>query len=152
MPAMACDVCGGKVVSTAKENWFVCVNCGTEYPLEWMRAKFQKAQKVTQRQEEDQLPSELAELDAIAKRWVQPPPKKIEQAEREGQALRDVPREVKLPTYEVKLPTYDERKEQQQAQWREASLCEHCGGPLNLLGNKCKSCGKRNDYKERGVI
>jgi len=46
MATMACDVCGGKVVSSAKEGWFECENCGTEYPLEWMKAKFQKTQTV----------------------------------------------------------------------------------------------------------
>ena len=42
-----CDVCGGKVVSSASEGWFLCENCGTEYPLEWMKAKFQKTQTVS---------------------------------------------------------------------------------------------------------
>jgi len=44
---MTCDICQGKVVASAKkENWFVCEYCGTEYPLEWMKAKFQKTQTV----------------------------------------------------------------------------------------------------------
>lgn len=38
---MTCDVCGGNIVSAGKENWFKCAHCETEYPLEWMKAKFQ---------------------------------------------------------------------------------------------------------------
>ncbi|MCL2494586.1 MAG: DUF6273 domain-containing protein [Oscillospiraceae bacterium] len=44
MAGMICDVCQGKVVASAKEGWFVCEYCDTEYPLEWMKAKFQKTQ------------------------------------------------------------------------------------------------------------
>ena len=46
MSNFKCDVCGGKVVSSSKEGWFQCENCGTEYPLEWMKSKFQKTQTV----------------------------------------------------------------------------------------------------------
>ncbi|MCL2015244.1 MAG: hypothetical protein FWG68_03240 [Defluviitaleaceae bacterium] len=46
MQGLKCDVCGGKLVSSTKEDWFLCEHCGTEYPLEWRRAKFQKTQKV----------------------------------------------------------------------------------------------------------
>ncbi|MCL2654931.1 MAG: DUF6273 domain-containing protein [Coriobacteriia bacterium] len=47
MAGMTCDVCGGKVVASSDhEGWFVCENCGTEYPLEWMKAKFQETQTV----------------------------------------------------------------------------------------------------------
>lgn len=35
----------------------------------------------------------------------------------------------------------------QQAQWRSAGLCQHCGGQLKgLFGKKCVSCGKPKDY------
>jgi len=46
MAGMTCDVCNGKVVASAKEGWFVCEYCDTEYPLEWMKAKFQKTQTI----------------------------------------------------------------------------------------------------------
>ena len=46
MAGMTCDVCQGKVVASAKEGWFVCEYCDTEYPLEWMKAKFQKTQNI----------------------------------------------------------------------------------------------------------
>jgi len=43
---MICDICQGKVVASPKEGWFVCEYCDTEYPLEWMKAKFQKMQTI----------------------------------------------------------------------------------------------------------
>jgi predicted RNA-binding Zn-ribbon protein involved in translation (DUF1610 family) len=47
MAEFNCDVCGGKVVASAeRDGWFECQNCGTEYPLEWMKAKFQSTQTV----------------------------------------------------------------------------------------------------------
>ena len=46
MAGFNCDVCGGKVVSSAREGWFQCENCGSEYPTEWMKAKFQKTQAI----------------------------------------------------------------------------------------------------------
>ena len=46
------------------------------------------------------------------------------------------------------------RREQQrreetarQEQWRNAGLCQHCGGALKgLFGKKCVSCGRPKDY------
>ena len=46
MAAFTCDVCGGKVVSSGKQGWFVCENCGSEYPTEWMKAKYQNSKVV----------------------------------------------------------------------------------------------------------
>jgi len=33
-------------VSSEREGWFQCENCGTEYPLEWMKIKFQMTHSV----------------------------------------------------------------------------------------------------------
>ena len=46
MATMNCDICGGRVVATEKEGWFACDSCGMDYPLEWVKAKFQKTQTV----------------------------------------------------------------------------------------------------------
>ena len=38
-----------------------------------------------------------------------------------------------------------ERKEEQARSWREAGLCEYCGGQIGgVFSKKCKSCGKEN--------
>ena len=35
----------------------------------------------------------------------------------------------------------------QQAKWRDADLCQHCGGTLKgFFSKKCVSCGKPKDY------
>ncbi len=46
MPAFSCDVCGGKIVSSGKHGWFVCENYGSEYPTEWMKAKYQQGKRI----------------------------------------------------------------------------------------------------------
>jgi hypothetical protein len=39
------------------------------------------------------------------------------------------------------------QKAEQQAKWRAAGLCQHCGGDLKgLFSKKCVSCGKPKDY------
>lgn len=37
--------------------------------------------------------------------------------------------------------------ERNQIKWRDAGLCQHCGGELKgLFSKKCVSCGKPKDY------
>lgn len=39
------------------------------------------------------------------------------------------------------------RKKVQQAQWRNAGLCQYCGGTLKgFFSKKCTNCGKAKDY------
>jgi len=40
MAGMICDVCGGRIVATGYANQFVCGNCGTEYLLVRMDARY----------------------------------------------------------------------------------------------------------------
>lgn len=41
----------------------------------------------------------------------------------------------------------EETRARQQAQWRDAGLCQHCGGQFKgLFGKKCANCGKPKDY------
>jgi hypothetical protein len=45
MADFICEICNGKVTpSQNRIGWFVCGGCGTEYPLAWMKAKFQGTQ------------------------------------------------------------------------------------------------------------
>ena len=180
MPAMTCDVCGGKVISAGRENWFVCEYCETEYPVEWMKAKFKKTQMAKVEVEPDnktaqELRNSAKEcnlpvldlpgldidnlFDRLAERGILPESMgenqsatKKGETQRAEKEIADEYKKVYGPVEEADIGNKAEKEQNQSDQWAEQGLCEYCGGKLNLFGSKCKSCGKQNDYKERGVL
>lgn len=40
----------------------------------------------------------------------------------------------------------EKEKEKEQRSWRNAGLCQHCGGPFRFWDGSCKKCGRAKDY------